>query len=111
MAETITNQEQALVKPEILNGEDKTTGDYINEFKGQAQDYGQKIQEAAVKAKDYAGEKLSAASDKFKELQGKDPQELVENAKEYARQNPGQSLLIAAAAGLVIGLILKGGRR
>jgi ElaB/YqjD/DUF883 family membrane-anchored ribosome-binding protein len=35
---------------------------------------------------------------------------LVEDAKEYARQKPGQSLLIAAAAGLVIGLLLKGRR-
>jgi len=110
MAETISNQEQSLVKPEIYNGEDKTTSDYMNEFKGQAQEYGQKFQDAAVKAKDFASEKFAVASDKFKELQGKDPKELVENAKEYARQKPGQALLISAAAGLVIGLLLKGRR-
>jgi len=108
MAETISNQEQGLVKPEIYNGEDKTTNDYMNEFKGQAQEYGQKFQDAAVKAKDFASEKFAVASDKFKELQGKDPKELVENAKDYARQKPGQALLISAAAGLVIGLLLKG---
>lgn len=110
MAETITNQEQSLIKPEVYNGEDKQTNDYINEFKGQAQEYGQKFQEAAVKAKDYASEKFAVASDKFKELQGKEPQELLEEAKEFARQKPGQALLISAAAGVVIGLLLKGRR-
>ena len=108
--ETATSQEQGLIKPETFNGEDKTNSDYLNEFKGQAQEYGQKFQDAAVKAKDYAGEKLTVASEKFKELQGKDPKELVEDAKEFARQIPGKALLISAAAGLVIGLLLKGRR-
>ena len=107
MAEITTNQEQGLVKPDVYNGEDKTTNDYMNEFKGQAQEYGQKFQEAAVKAKDYANDKFTVASDKFKELQGKDPKELVEDAKEYARQKPGQTILISAAVGLVLGILLK----
>ncbi len=109
--ETVANQEQSLIKPETFNGEDKTANDYLNEFKGQAQEYGQKFQDAAMKAKDYAGEKFTVASEKFKELQGKDPKELVEDAKEFARQKPGQALLISAAAGLVIGLLLKAGRK
>jgi len=107
MAEITTNQEQGLVKPDVYNGEDKTTNDYMNEFKGQAQEYGQKFQDAAVKAKDYASDKFTVASDKFKELQGKDPKELVEDAKEYARQKPGQTILISAAVGLVLGILLK----
>ena len=111
MTETNTNQEQSLIKPEIYNGEDQTTNDYMSEFKGQAQEYGQKFQDAAVKAKDFASEKFTAANEKFKEIKGKDPQEIVEEAKEFARQKPGQALLISAAAGLIIGLILKGGRR
>jgi ElaB/YqjD/DUF883 family membrane-anchored ribosome-binding protein len=110
MAETLANQEQSLIKPEIFNGEDKTTNDYLNNFKGQAQEYGQKFQDAAMKAKDFAGEKFAVASEKFKDLQNKDPQELIEDAKEFARQKPGQALLISAAAGLVIGLLLKGRR-
>jgi len=107
MAEITTNQEQGLVKPDVYNGEDKTTNDYMNEFKGQAQEYGQKFQDAAVKAKDYASDKFTVASDKFKELQGKDPKELVEDAKEYARQKPGQTILISAVVGLVLGILLK----
>ena len=110
MAETATGSEQGLIKSDAYNGEDKTANEYMNDFKGQAQEYGQKFQDAALKAKDFAGEKFTAANEKFKELQNKDPKELVEDAKEYARQKPGQSLLIAAAAGLVIGLLLKGRR-
>jgi ElaB/YqjD/DUF883 family membrane-anchored ribosome-binding protein len=110
MAEMATNNEQSLVKPEVFNGEDKMENDYLNDFKAQAQDYGQKLQDAAVKAKDYATEKFSQAGDKLKDLQGKDPKEILEDAKEYARKKPGEALLISAAVGLVLGLLLKGRR-
>lgn len=108
---TETNSDNSLVKKEMPNGEDKTANEYMDDFKGQAQEYGQKFQDAAVKAKDYANDKISQAGEKFKELQGRDPQELVDNAKDYARQKPGQALLISAAAGLVIGLLLRGGKK
>ena len=111
MTETNTKEEQSLVKTENYEDTRATTDEYINEFKGQAQEYGQKLQDAAIKAKDYANEKYVVANEKFKELKKKDPQELVEDAKEYARQKPTQALLISAAAGLVLGLILKNGRR
>lgn len=74
----------------------------------QAQEYGQKIQDAASKARDFAGEKIAQAGDKFKELQGRDPKELVEDAKEFARQKPGHTILISAVVGLVLGFLLKG---
>ncbi len=108
---TETNNENSLVKKEMPNGEDKTANEYMDDFKGQAQEFQQKFQDAAGKAKDYASEKIAQASDKFKELQQKDPQELVDNAKDYARQKPGQALLISAAAGLVLGLLLRGGKK
>ncbi|HEX8738209.1 MAG TPA: hypothetical protein VF721_22940 [Pyrinomonadaceae bacterium] len=109
MAETQeTNNEQGLVKPEIYNGEDTTAqNDYVGEFKAQAQEYGQRFNDAALKAKDYASEKFEYASEKIKELQAKDPKELIEDAKEYARQKPAQTILISAAVGLVLGLLLK----
>ena len=75
-----------------------------------AQDYGQKISDAASQAKDYLSDKVSVVGDKFKELQNADLGELAENAKEYARQKPGQALLISAAAGLLLGLIIRGRR-
>ena len=77
----------------------------------QAQEYGQKIQDAAAQAKDFANEKFAQAGDKFKEISAKDPKELVEDAKEFARQKPGQTILISAAVGLVLGLILRSGRK
>lgn len=75
-----------------------------------AHDYGQKISEVATQAKDYVTDKVSVVGDKFKELQNADLGELAENAKQYARQKPGQALLISAAAGLLLGLIIRGRR-
>ena len=91
---------------------DKVTEDeFLGDLKMQAQEYGQKIQDAAAKAKDFANDKFAQAGDKFKELSAKDPKELVEDAKEFARQKPGQTILISAAIGLIVGLLLKAGRR
>jgi len=75
-----------------------------------AQDYGQKISEVASQAKDYVADKVSVVGDKFKELQNADLGELAENAKQYARQKPGQALLISAGVGLLLGLIIRGRR-
>ena len=75
-----------------------------------AQQYGEKISEAAGQAKEFIGEKITVVGDKFKELQNTDLSEVAENAKEYARKNPGQAILISAAAGLLVGLILRGRR-
>ena len=108
MENTDQNNANALIKPEVSNGEDLGANDYINEFKGQAQEYGQKFQDAADKARVYANEKFAVASDKFKELQNKDPQELMEEAKDYARQKPGQTILISAAVGVVLGFLFRG---
>jgi len=75
-----------------------------------AQDYGQKITEAANYAKDYVSDKVSVVGDKLKDLQNADLGELAENAKNYARQKPGQALLISAGVGLLLGLIIRGRR-
>ena len=104
--------EQGLV-PLDKDDEFSSTGtdEFLGELRMQAQEYGQKLQDAANKAKDSASEKFAQAGDKFKELSNKDPKELVEDAKEFARQKPGQTILISAAVGLVLGLLLRGGRR
>ena len=75
-----------------------------------AQEYGDKISDAAAQAKDYVTDKVSVVGDKLKELQNADLGELTENAKDYARKNPGQAILISAAAGLLLGLIIRGRR-
>ena len=105
--------EQSLV-PITPNEEDPTRvtdDEYLGDWKMQAQEYQQKLQDVAVKAKDYANEKFVQAGEKFKEISNKDPKELVEDAKEYARQKPGQTILISAAVGLVLGLLIRGGRK
>ena len=75
-----------------------------------AQEYGHKISDAASQAKDLVGEKVVVVKDKIKELSDVDFAELADNAKSYARRNPGQAILISAAAGLLLGLIIRGRR-
>ena len=75
-----------------------------------AQEYGGKISEAASQAKDFVSDKITVVGDKIKDLQNADFAEMAENAKDYARKNPGQAILISAAAGLLVGLILRGRR-
>jgi len=75
-----------------------------------AQEYGTKITEAASQAKEFVSDKMTVVGDKIKELQNADLAEITENAKDYARKNPGQAILISAAAGLLVGLILRGRR-
>lgn len=100
--------EQSLVPvvPEVNDG--RLDDEFLGDLKMQAQEYGQKLQDAAGRAKVFAEEKAAWAGEKFKELQNKDPKEIIEDAKEFARQKPGQTILISAAIGLVIGFLLKG---
>jgi ElaB/YqjD/DUF883 family membrane-anchored ribosome-binding protein len=83
----------------------------VNADKDLILEYGRKLSGAASQAKDYITDKAGVVSEKFKELQNKDIGEVVDEAKSFARKNPGQAILISAAAGLVLGLLLRGGRR
>jgi ElaB/YqjD/DUF883 family membrane-anchored ribosome-binding protein len=76
-----------------------------------AQEYGKKVADAATTAKDYVSDKMTPVVDKIKDLQNTDVREVANQAKDYARQNPGQAILISAAAGLVLGLLIRGSRR
>jgi ElaB/YqjD/DUF883 family membrane-anchored ribosome-binding protein len=76
-----------------------------------AKEYGQTVADAATTAKDYITDKASVVGDKIQGLRDVDYAEYANQAKDYARQNPGQALLVAAAAGFVIGLLVRGGRR
>jgi len=86
------------------------TGSATGTASALAQEYGGKISEAASQAKDFVSDKISVVGDKIKDLQNADFAEMAENAKDYTRKNPGQALLISAAAGLLVGLILRGRR-
>ena len=96
--------EQGLVP---IEKEEDLDDEYLGDIKMQAQEYQEKLQEAAGKAKEFATEKFSQAGDKLKELQDKDPQEIVEDVKDYARRKPGQTILISAAIGIALGYIFR----
>lgn len=83
----------------------------MSEFSDCARDYGKKIADAASRASDYVEQKAGVLGEKFKDLQGKDFGEIAEEAKDYARRKPGHAMLIAAGAGLVLGFLLRNGRR
>src|SRR5215213_4782066 len=76
-----------------------------------AKEYGQTVADAASTAREYITDKASVVGDKLQGLKDVDYAEYANQAKDYARQNPGQALLVAAAAGFVIGLLVRGGRR
>jgi ElaB/YqjD/DUF883 family membrane-anchored ribosome-binding protein len=84
------------------------TDEFLGDLRSQAEDYGRQVKDAADKAYAFANDRFGKAGDKIRELSDKDPKELVEDAKEFARQKPGQALLISAAVGLVLGLVLRG---
>lgn len=83
----------------------------MSEFEQNARECGRKIADAASRASDYVGDKVSVVSDKIKDLHGKDFSEIADEAKDYARRKPGHAILISAAAGLFLGLVLRGVRR
>lgn len=76
-----------------------------------AKQYGQTVADAASQAREYISDRASVVGDKLQDLRNVDYAEYANQAKDYARQNPGQALLVAAAAGFVIGLLVRGGRR
>jgi ElaB/YqjD/DUF883 family membrane-anchored ribosome-binding protein len=80
---------------------------------GRAEDkgYGAKIADAASTAKDYVADKVSVIGDKLSDLKNTDIKEVANQAKDYAQKNPGQAILISAAAGLVLGMLIRGSRR
>ena len=58
----------------------------------------EKIHEGAAYARQHAGEALETA------------QGLARSATRYAKDNPGQAILVAAAAGVLLGLFVRGRR-
>ncbi|MDT5158803.1 MAG: C-terminal glycine zipper region [Acidobacteriota bacterium] len=80
-----------------------------------AKEYGQTVADAASTAastaKEFLSDKASVVGDKFQDLRNVDYEQVANQAKDYARQNPGQALLVAAAAGFLIGLLVRGGRK
>jgi ElaB/YqjD/DUF883 family membrane-anchored ribosome-binding protein len=91
----------------------QSTGSNTGAATGRAEDkgYGAKIADAATTAKDYVADKVSVIGDKLSDLKNTDIKEVANQAKDYAQKNPGQAILISAAAGLVLGMLIRGTRR
>ena len=105
--DTVTGNNQNGSNESMILG----SGTKMSEFSDTAHEYGRKIADAASRAGDYIEEKAGVVGEKIKNLQGKDFNEIADEAKDYARRKPGQAILISAAAGLVLGFLLRNGRR
>ena len=105
--DTTTGNNQNGSNESMILGSETT----MSEFSDTAHEYGRKIADAASRAGDYIEEKAGVVGEKIKNLQGKDFNEIADEAKDYARRKPGQAILISAAAGLVLGFLLRNGRR
>src|SRR5687768_15320098 len=77
---------------------------------GAAHEYTDKLAGAVTQAKDYLGEKASAIGGKIKDFTTDDLGGMANKAKDFARQNPGQAILVSAAAGLLLGLFVRARR-
>lgn len=75
-----------------------------------AHEYTDKLAGAVTQAKDYLGEKASAIGGKIKDFTTDDLGGMANKAKDFARQNPGQAILVSAAAGLLLGLFVRARR-
>jgi ElaB/YqjD/DUF883 family membrane-anchored ribosome-binding protein len=68
-----------------------------------------------ARAKDYVGDKYSAASDAMKnqynrvreKVEDVDFGEITDQVRAYVRSNPGKALLISVGVGFLIGLLLR----
>jgi ElaB/YqjD/DUF883 family membrane-anchored ribosome-binding protein len=83
---------------------------HMSEIEEAAREYGRKIAATASKTHDYLHEKATIAGEKIRDLHGKDFNEIADEAKDYARRKPGHAILISAAAGLFLGMLLRGRR-
>jgi ElaB/YqjD/DUF883 family membrane-anchored ribosome-binding protein len=103
--DSINSENQAIIPATRANGVDEAVGE--RDFRSQVQQYGQQASDALNKAKGYAQEYIGIANDKIKDLQGKDLNQITEDAKDFARRKPVQAIAISAAVGVVVGLLLR----
>ncbi len=90
----------------VAGGNAKTAGSLTDV----AHEYTDKVSDAVSQAKDYLGDKVNEVGGKIKEFATDDLSGLAEKAKDFAREKPGQAILVSAAAGLLLGLIVRGRR-
>ncbi len=75
---------------------------------------GGQLREGAERASVAAREKYAVAKENVRQGYDKvtkDMDQLSQDVNEYVRHNPGKSVLIAAAVGFFLGMLMRGGRR
>jgi ElaB/YqjD/DUF883 family membrane-anchored ribosome-binding protein len=86
----------------------------IDSAKEKLHDVSESVRQQASRASEVARERYDAAAHTLREGYGrasKDLDKLSKDVSAYVRDNPGRSVLAAAAAGFFIGLLVRRGRR
>ena len=84
----------------------KTLGEEATKASGQARMNAEKVGVAAKESYGVAKDKVRYGYEKAR----KDMDHLVEDVNEYVRDNPSKSILVAAGAGFLLGLLMRGRR-
>lgn len=98
---------------EGLNAARERFREVASDARGRATQIGSGLREGADRAGEAARERYAQFSENVRDgyhKARKDFDGLSENVNEYVRDNPGKSVLTAAAAGFVIGLLMRGRR-
>jgi ElaB/YqjD/DUF883 family membrane-anchored ribosome-binding protein len=99
---------------EVVSGGVEKTKATLETAKGKIQDASEVVKKEAGRAGEVAKEKYDVAATNLRDGYGKarkDLDKLGEDVNVYVRDNPGRSVLMAAAAGFFLGFLIRGERR
>ena len=65
-----------------------------------------RVSEQASRAKDRVSEQATRAKDGMKELPNKSIGELADSVTDYAKEHPGQTILVSLGVGALLGMLL-----
>lgn len=104
VAETVETAREKL--REVKGG----VGETLHSVSSSAQRTSEEVRKRAAEARETARQQFEATSRQLQEGYGRarlDAADLVEDAGEYIRENPGKAVLIAAVAGFALGLLFR----
>jgi ElaB/YqjD/DUF883 family membrane-anchored ribosome-binding protein len=98
----------------MSEGLEKPKASPLDSARDKLHEVSESVKQQANRAGEVARERYDAAAQTLREGYGRATQDLDKLAKDvgaYVRDNPGRSVLAAAAAGFFLGLLVRRGRR
>jgi len=102
-----------------------STGSMQDKISGTMDNVMQRVRDTTGQAREMINERLGTVSeqlsgvtdsmsqgvDRIRNMDREDYEQMWSSVQNRARQNPGQTILISAAVGFVLGMMMRGGRR